>query len=711
MYVTRLISMNTASWPTWLRRVFLIMSLSGFLFGALRAAEPVGFVFKVFPSEQNPFAREIWAEIITPSQTNLKLPAFYVGKGRFSVRARAEEKGEYRLGAVTESIDGRSVPLDASVSGSSVKTVRKIEERSAIRLDPEQPSHFVFSSGNKFVPIGANLAWAPTSDRIGFYRKAFKAFSHANLNWARVWMAHWGGLNMEWLPEDMGKSPPPGTLDLRVANNWDKLLTLAGDTSVYLQVVLQHHGQYSSKVDTSWRDNPWNVANPGGFLMSPSDFFVSPEAIKLTRMKYRYVIARWGYSPSVLAWELFNEAHWSDAVRETHNDGAVALWHSQMAAFIRSIDHYGHLITTSMEDLQSPIYADMDYLQPHLYAPNLLAGVRRLGPAPATPLRPVFYGEAGDDHLPLSAEIKKTGIDIVPPVWASLTGQCPLPAQPWQGAQLMATGRLDELGAVARFLTATKLGQREGLVPFSPVVACADQIPLVLVGGQIWQERPAQEITVPLDGREILELANIPRIYVGAKESLDAGFSGQTTLHFDFPKPSTLSFHITETNSASGAIRISIDGVTSAERTWPERKPETLASSKPYTDVISVPILAGVHTVLVENPGSLGWFDLSQIDLGMDVPVLAATGQRDANFIAVWVWHRNGVFTPQATPPAQGTLMIGDVAPGTWRVTWWNTLDGIPDAATNVSHNGGVLRIATPPISRHAAVVLTRETP
>jgi hypothetical protein len=122
----------------------------------------------------------------------------------------------------------------------------------------------------------------------------------------------------------------------------------------------------------------------------------------------------------------------------------------------------------------------------------------------------------------------------------------------------------------------------------------------------------------------------------------------------------------------------------------------------------SFPVSAGHHDLVVENPGPLDWFDLTGIDLGFDVPVLAAAGRRDANFIALWVWHREGVFAVNAPPPATGTLLLDDVPAGKWRVTWWNSLTGVPAASVTIEHKGGVLKLPTPAIARHAAVVLER---
>jgi len=668
--------------------------------------EPVTFVFKLPADQGDPFVRDIWVDVVTPSRKILRLPAFFLGNGQFAVRARAEEVGEYRLGKVTEVNQGQSATLAVKMVTRDKTRVRETEDRPAVQCAAGAAARLVFSTGATYTPIGANLAWASTG-RVEFHRRAIEAFAKAGLNWTRIWMVHWSGLNLDWLPEDMGKSPPPGILDLRVAADWDRIVSLAEDKGVYLQIVFQHHGQFSTGADANWQYHPWNAAN-GGFLHSPAEFFTSPVAKGLTALKYRYVVARWGYSPAVLAWELFNEVHWVDAMDRDHDEPAVARWHAEMAAYIRSIDPYHHLLTTSTDNLRSPIYAEMDYFQPHLYPANILAGVRRFDPAPDKLDRPVFYGEVGDDHVPLTPEEKASGVAVVPPVWASLMGNGLYPAQPWQGERLIEKGRLDELGAVARFLAATRLGGRDGLTPFSAAIECATRVPLVLAGGQTWERRPAPEITVPLDGREPPAFADIPRIYVGSPNSLAAGYPGQATYHLDFPQPVTLHLHVADTGAGGATIRVSLDGSTVAEKSWPARPINSVGTAAPNSAELSFPVAMGEHTIVVENPGGPDWFDLTGIDLGLEIPILAAVGKRSGDFVALWVWNRVGVFALQAPAPAEGTILIEDVPAGTWHVTWWDTLKGIPAAPATLAHQGGLLRLPTPPIARHAAVVLTR---
>ena len=669
------------------------------------AVEPVQFVFRLPAAARDPLARDLWAEVITPSQATLHLPVFSLDGSRFAVRARASEPGDYRLGRVTEKIGDRVEPLPVTLDGRGQQRVAHAASLPQVTGVRGQPARFVFANGGTFVPIGANLAW-PSSGGVKFQVRAIAEFGRQDLNWMRVWMAHWSGLNLDWLPPAMGASPAPGGLDERVAASWDRIVAAAEEQGVYLQIVLQHHGQYSSRVNSNWKENPWNAANPRGFLRTPGEFFTSPVAIDLTQRKFRYIVARWGYSPAVLAWELFNEVHWTDPINQDHDDATVAAWHAVMADYLHGIDLYRHLVTTSTENLRSQIYAKLDYDQPHLYAANLLAGVRQFDPVPAQLDRPVFYGEVGDDHLDLTPAQKAAGLAIVPPVWASLMGRGRYAAQPWLGEQLLLKGRLGELGAVARFAKAAGLGARDGLETFSPALECADRVPLVLAGSQFWQRRVAPDFTVPLDGREAVEFADIPRIFVSAPTDRGDGHPDRATYHVDFPKTVTLRARVVDTAPRGAAIRISVDGQVAAEKFWPAHTPGARAFVQP--DELSFPVAAGAHTLVVENPGTADWFEMSGLDLGLDIPVLAAVGQRSADSIALWVWHRTGVFALRAPAPVAGTLLLEDVPAGRWQVTWWDTFKGVPSTPAVIEHPGGLLKLLTPGVNRHAAVVLTR---
>ncbi len=688
---------RSARWARLLK--WILVALAGI---GLSHAEPVTFRFEPAASAavDNPFARELWGEVETPSHHTLLLPAFYEGKGVFAVRARGDALGAYRLVALHETIGAARTPLTGRIIAPAEVTVRNATTLPSIGRDPGNVRGFLGSNGAPFVPVGANVAWAE-GEPVGFYRNAFTRFGQEGLNWMRIWMAHWGRLNLDWKSATRGPSPAPGTLDLDVAQSWDELLASAEQNHVYVQLVLQHHGQYSTRTNPNWPENPWNAANPGGFLKSPEDFFTSVEARRLTKAKYRYIVARWGWSPAIFAWELFNEVHWVDAMATAEGEAKVGAWHTEMAAWLRSVDGYHHLVTTSTENLQSPCYAAMDFYQPHLYPADLILAARQVALPHGVADRPVFYGEEGDDHLAVSEEVKKSGAAIVPAAWAGLFGVARLPAQPWLGADILRQNRVRELGALARFIAGSDFGAQRDLTPFSAVVTSDACVPFELIGCAMWQRRPAPEIAVPLGGRVPVSFADVPRVYVAAGRS--EGFPSQGTYHFDAPRALILRVSIASAGKTC-ALEVLLDDRAVANRTWSDG---AAMPSREHPQLVEIPVSAGRHTLVVRNTGEKGAVEIPSIGFGTSVSQLAVAGQRGTGFIALWLWNRTDVYAKTPTAVA-GTLAVDDVPAGTWQVTWWDTLAGRPANPTTLTHAGGTLRVPTPPIPRHAAVVLKK---
>lgn len=710
-----------ARWENWVMSVFCAAGFASIrtlrccavacLVGvAVNAAEPVTLAFDVASAGANPFAREISAAVRTPSGRTLLLPAFYLGENRFAVRARAEERGVYRLDKITE----RDGQVDRELAGRPTEEhgidVREIETMQPVAVVRERPGRFVFPDGQRYVPIGMNLAWAPEGGPV-WYTQAFERFARERLNWMRIWMAHWGGLNLDWREKGVD-SPEPGRLDLEVAERWDTLLREAGRSGVYLQVVLQHHGQYSSQVNSNWDANPWNAKNPGGFLKSPGEFFVVGKAKQLTKQKYRYIVARWGYSPAILAWELFNEVHWVDAYRLEHDESAVAAWHDEMAAYLRSIDAYHHLVTTSTDDVASPIYRSMDYYQPHLYATNMLAAPRRYNLTPQSEDRPIFYGEVGNDHLHLTSEQKSAAVEHVPLVWASIVGEGQLPAQIWEGDKLFAQDRVAELGAVARFLRATKLAERDELHAFTARIESSDVMPLAVSGSETWRKREPMRVEVAMDGRQPAAYGIIPRFLVSAANDRERGFPERVTFEVTLARETRANVIIGDAGPKGAAVSVSLDGQKMSEHVWPpvaknlNAADEAVQSSRAFTLPVTIP--SGRHAIEIRNTGKYDWIDFDRMEFDLPAPKLAAAGKRGANFIALWIWNQPSIFAAQTPPAVSGTLVLEDVPSGRWNVTWWNTERGVEKESTVLEHAGGVLKLPIPPVTRHSAVVLER---
>jgi hypothetical protein len=85
------------------------------------------------------------------------------------------------------------------------------------------------------------------------------------------------------------------------------------------------------------------------------------------------VVARWGYSTSIAAFEFFNEIDnaafdGADSILIPH--AAITQWHDEMARYLKDIDPYRHMVTTSVSHrdiMGMNSIAYIDFNQKHIY--------------------------------------------------------------------------------------------------------------------------------------------------------------------------------------------------------------------------------------------------------------------------------------------------------------------------------------------------------
>lgn len=176
--------------------------------------------------------------------------------------------------------------------------------------------------------------------------------------------------------EDVLDAPGLGRYYSKTAERLDEIFELLEEKDIYVMLVLDYHGVFKSEVDiwasdAEWRTNPYNAAN-GGPCEEPVDFFTDEEAKNIYKNKLRYLVARWGYSTNLACWELWNEI---DNVMEWQDVPAVAIvnWHKEMTEYLKNIDPYRHLISTSISHREMPNLwevENIDFSQHHLYGPH-----------------------------------------------------------------------------------------------------------------------------------------------------------------------------------------------------------------------------------------------------------------------------------------------------------------------------------------------------
>lgn len=377
--------------------------------------EKFELTFALSETYDNPFDPDIVDISVTfsrPDGTTIITPAFFhmeydmVGRKYvnghdpcWKARLAPSQLGQYTVTQITIQ-DGKGIRIvETQVGFSCVQSQRK----GIIRVDQRDPYCLCYDDGSPYLPIGHNVAW-DSAGGIPWWQQYFASMQAAGENWTRIWMTHfYDGHTLEWSSKHhTGYFGGVGWLSLPMAKKIDQMIELAEQNGIGVQLVFQHHGQFSSTVNPNWSENPYNIANArsdGGFLINPEDFFTGAEAIRLTKYKYRYIVARWGYSDAILAWELWNEVQYTDAWRKGYHS-SIMNWHEDMAGYLRSEDPFSHLITTSSDQSGfGPIWslANIDVIQVHHYGSGTTGFFEQAAASLSGYGKPVIMGEFGSD--------------------------------------------------------------------------------------------------------------------------------------------------------------------------------------------------------------------------------------------------------------------------------------------------------------------------
>ena len=653
----------------------------------------------------NPFDFEVnnvRVTIAAPDGKTIVLPAFFDGGTTWRVRHMPTGAGKWTIQSVT--LNGKAAKPQAieprEFDVRATPTTLPSAAAGYVRIDPKDKMRFAFDDGTPFYPLGYDLAWHHKGEpAMPPLVESLARMKAAGVNWTRIWMNVWDGKNLDWI-EPTNASPKLGELDLTVAKHWDHIVAAADANGVYFQLVLQHHGQYSSTVNENWSANPWSTAN-GGFLADPKEFFTNEKARKLTRAKYRYIVARWGHSPSIMAWELFNEVQFTDAYKTNIDD--VAAWHVEMAKFLREHDVYRHLITTSSEVHQPQIWPAMDYYQEHVYAPDIVTAVQALEGDNLD--KPYFYGEIGSNAFGTQVDESDT---IHKSIWGSMMTNAAGGAMYWYWYEAEPRGLLYHYTAAQAFLKASNLPARgSSLRPIEVIVDTGSVGPFKFGPATGWAPSKGTSFDVKRSGR-VEGLGGMSAYLQGKGDN--AKMFPFAEFNVDFEKDGTFAIRVDEMTPAGATLNISLDGKPAASLTLPPppAPPTTNAASErrnPRVDAtLEIPITAGKHVVRVENNGG-DWIHLRELTLTPYAPQLAVLGKGAKDYAVMWVYRRDA----SDAAPISGTLAVPGLDAGEYRIAWWDTTKGTPireERATVVA--GKPLSIPTGPIATDVAICIQR---
>jgi len=429
------------------------------------------------------------AIVTSPSGKDLRVPGFLyrpyarsVGKGTMLIAYsstealntgkaapdRAYEKGEVLTPTGTPSWRVRFTPTEPGKYRFSfvVKdrrgTVRKdfpslnVANGGApgfVRIDPANPAAFRLSSGQGFFPLGANIGWAGERGTRD-YDDWLAEYGKAGANWGRVW------LSPAWTTFALEQPHRAGEIDLANAWRLDYALDLASQKGIRLALCIDSYNVLRDKINwPEWDRSPYN-----GIISKPSDFWTDPKMAQVYRNKLRYLVGRWGADSSVFSWEFWNEV---DGISD-YKVGPVREWHRQMASYLRSIDPYHHLISTSFGGNGSGAgdesvfgLSQIDYSVSHLYdAPDGPASVaeaqKRLGALG----KPHFVAEFGADASGDRSKEDPSGLQLHDSLWSSLaTGSSGASMLWWWDSYIHPRHLYPQLKSVKSFMNGIDWGR------------------------------------------------------------------------------------------------------------------------------------------------------------------------------------------------------------------------------------------------------------
>jgi hypothetical protein len=693
------------------------------------------------PTVSNPFDPDIIrldAILTFPSGKTVTVPAFWcqnyqrslsggyeqdtpIGSPGWRLRFTPPESGSYSLSL---SIQTNNQPYGTPVITNFVVSAMGSPARSGyVEIAPGK-QYFQTGDGQPLRLIGENVGW-PGGAGTYDYDTWFPAMQNAGENYARIWMCPWAfGI------EDAATSL--NNYSLQPAWQLDYVFQQAEQHGIYLLLCLDYHGMFATQPDSwggnnYWPQNPYNVTN-GGFCTVANDFFTNAPAMKMYQKRLRYLVARWGYSQNLLAWEFFNEI---DNDYGYLNSTNVATWHGVMGSWMHTNDVFGHLVTTSLtgNSDRPEIWSltQLDFANYHSYGE----------PAPATQLstvaqsfqqrysKPVVIEEFGTS----AAGWNRTN-DLYlrgwrEGIWGGALGGSVGTAMSWWWENIDGENDYPVYSALGAILNRTGWGRGT----WTNINFQTSGAPPTTVGNPIPGGQPFN-VQLPLNGNWGVLLSG----QVAVPNAAAVGYSAAALdgfvhgiYHADLKTPFQLSAWFTNNaqlvmhlNSVSDAsIMVVLADNTQLFSTNLPNLDGTYNVNEEYNTNITVNLPAGKHVITITNAGGdwfyLDWVQLNQVlpstYAGNWQPSQQAIGLRGSHEALLYVVSPNAAFPASGTnatlPLQQGqTVTITNWPPGRFFADWYDPATGTNAGSSQASTTNGSLMLPLPDFSEDLAGIV-----
>lgn len=607
---------------------------------------------RTYTNQFDPCEVDVTVTFHQPDGTDVNIPGFYycaytvsgsnpetyTTAGAISWKARfaPSQLGSYTCDIKVKDVDGTAT---ATTAGSF--TCQESGKKGFIRVDPNQHDFLRYDNGDTRLNIGQNIGW--NGGGIYGWNNYLVKLHNGGANWVRLWSCTYGanfGVSFEakiGLWGDTTYFQGAGKPSLQTSLRMDRYVEIAEQNSIAIQFALQHHGQVSTDTDADWNDNPYNAINSGGFLSDPCKYFTDPCAIKLTKNKYRYIVARWGYSPAIFAWELFNEVQWTNGWKK--EPANVVAWHNTMASYIRSIDTFKHPVTTSshssgFENLWN--LPDINLVENHYYGNDTIRTFEQTALSLADFNKPVLmaefglggYPEGSSQPEPYATQLKE-GLEMHNGIWSAFFAKSSAHLWWWDSY-------IDPCNLYGVYTPLSIYDANENLADCNLTRAQR-----AASGNEAYFANPvltdfwavSTQTVFYLQGNYFPGMGNLSRWLHGNWES---AIKSDPNFHLTMPTAGSLKIHVQEVaGSGTNKIQVLVNGSQVFLQTF---------TNGSTNFMVSVSLSAGAQAVQVKNAGD-DWFNITGYEFSPNnVSPLGSMGLVGKQRGYFWIYDTNSQY-------------------------------------------------------------------
>lgn len=647
------------------------------------------------------------------------------GETGWRLRFTPDRPGNWSYRLVLKDRKGRN-----AVSASGAFEAGAAETPGFLRISQHDPSYLAFDNGESFFGVGFASHFWSANNLVIYLRDALNTLKAFGGNYTSVNFEVFGdgGFSLE--------HRKPGEYDLANAARFDYVLEAAERRGIYILPCLI---QTPFGTANDWKRNPWN-AERGGPCKSAKEVFTSPKVRRLLKNRFRYIVARWGYSPNILGWELFNEVNYTEGAQKAPE--SVLAFHRDLAAFLKSADPNRHMVSTSFGSAETCEMPDIwrtpeiDFTITHSYSNDIAGELQKRLRSKLAYEKPCIGGENGHPWPQADRNyfLDPKGIALHNNLWGSMINKAAGNVLLWWGGRYHDALDLPPKGypPFVEFIRDVKFdraGFRPRLLPARSGDAGAGggrsftfetkwepelEYPYRLRPDGIWKTLPEHAVkgkaTYIADTDRVIRCEALP------------GVLGGGAAH-----AAPLILELASAQATSVRLRLSAVGSTGADLTvtsgdWKKtfRIDDRDGADDPYANELSreleIPIKSGENRITVSS--ARGWTVLNSLH----IPGFPDPGSADnirlsllqgPELVLGWLQNRTSTWYHDSLGEAPETIRntffeLDGLADGRWLLEWHDTWKGGVIRSEPIDVAGGRAEIRIPGFSRDIAFKLKR---